>query len=111
MLAMVVTILAIQPFFFIVLVPIIANRVGRFLGFTLRKRTEGRRAQLTSVMDQEDDIYWKENPERQASGGQEWEAIGRPGPQTTSKDGKPQKDWDGIIGFFHPFWCVEYTML
>ncbi|OAQ73307.1 alpha-1,2-mannosyltransferase alg-11 [Pochonia chlamydosporia 170] len=104
-LAIAATLLASSPFFLVVFVPIIVRRIGRFLGFTLRKKTDGRRAQLLSVMDQEDQEYWKENPKLKTSSSGEWEAVQTTGTdlKATTKDGKPQKDWDGIIGFFHPF--------
>ncbi|KIE02566.1 alpha-1,2-mannosyltransferase alg11, partial [Metarhizium majus ARSEF 297] len=103
-LAIAVTLLASSPFLLVVFAPVVANRVGRCLGFILRKRTEGRRTQLLSVMNEEDEKYWKENPEpKKTSSNEEWEAVGHSHLKTGAKDGKLSNDWNGIIGFFHPF--------
>lgn len=110
-LVIVVTVLSTLPLLVVVFGPIVANRIGRFWGFTLRKRTEGRRAQLLSVMNEEDAKYQKENPGLKTSSSEEWEAVKAADLKTTTKDGKSQKDWDGVIGFFHPFWYVGYSTL
>lgn len=110
-LVIVVTILSTFPLLAVLLGPVVANRIGRFWGFTLRKRTEGRRAQLLSVMNEEDEKYQKENPGFSTSSSEEWEAVDGLDLKITTKDGKSQKDWDGIIGFFHPFWYVRYSTL
>ncbi|TWU78993.1 asparagine-linked glycosylation protein [Metarhizium rileyi] len=101
MLAMAVTLFASSPFIILVLAPLVASRIGRFMGFTLRKRTEGRRAQLLSVMSEEDEKYRKQQADLKASG--EREAVEHTDLKAATKDGKPPKEWDGIIGFFHPF--------
>lgn len=80
------------------------NRLGRFLGYTLRKKTEGRRAQLISVMHEEDEKYWKENTRPKTSPSAGWEAVEEGTDKKSGSTGvQSQKDWDGIIGFFHPF--------
>ncbi|GAO17695.1 uncharacterized protein UV8b_01342 [Ustilaginoidea virens] len=85
-----VLIVASVPLFLVLLVPIILNRLGRFLGFGLRKKSDGRRAQLVSLMEEEDERYSKENPAVKTS-------------PRKSNSHQTQKDWDGVIGFFHPF--------
>ncbi|KHN99215.1 alpha-1,2-mannosyltransferase alg11 [Metarhizium album ARSEF 1941] len=106
MLALVVTFLASSPFLLVVVVPIIANRIGRFLGFTLRKRTGGRRTHLISFMNEEDEKYCKDSSETNqttSSDAVEAEAVDSTGLKTENRDAKLSKNWDGVIGFFHPF--------
>lgn len=65
------------------LLRIFSNTVGVVAGFYLLKKTEGRRAlihQLTATLQKES------------------EANGTSKPLSSSSE-----DWDGIIGFFHPF--------
>ena len=66
---------------------------GIFLGWTLRKKTEGRRSLLMSLMNDDNETARRKNSNGASS-------------STTSKT-EPEgldSDWDGAIGFFHPFW-------
>ena len=76
---------AFLPFIVIFGLPHIASLFGSFLGWTLKKKTEGRKAQLTALMSEE--------------GG----SKGTPNTTSAKATGKGD-DFDGIIGFFHPFW-------
>lgn len=104
-LSAVVLLLASTPLLLVLVAPTVVNRFGRFLGYTLRKKTEGRRAQLIAVMHEEDEKYWKENARPKTSPSAGWEAVeGETDEKSGSTGVQSQKDWDGIIGFFHPFW-------
>ena len=74
--------------------------VGGALGWYLRKAASGRRAHLVGLMQIDQDLYRK--GKAQAHGvSEEVEA------QTAeTAAGKKGADWRGIVGFFHPFWCV-----
>lgn len=103
-LPVVVLLLASTPLLLVLIAPTVMNRLGRFLGYTLRKKTEGRRAQLISVMHEEDEKYWKENTRPKTSPSAGWEAVEEGTDKKSGSTGvQSQKDWDGIIGFFHPF--------
>ena len=103
-LIMIVTTLSMSPFFFIVIFPLLVSRFGRFLGWTLRKRTEGRRAQLISVMSEGDEKKSQEKSDENASSSEEWQAVEDTDSKPSAAEGRAHKDWDGIIGLFHPFW-------
>jgi alpha-1,2-mannosyltransferase len=34
----------------------------------------------------------------------DWEQVGTTPPGSAVKHGQMDSDWDGIVGFFHPFW-------
>lgn len=89
----VVSVFAVLPLLIIFLAPILVSRLGRFLGFTLRKKTEGRRLQLVAFMNEEDEAY------RKANSGPEKASLGE-----EKASGQTVDNWDGVIGFFHPFW-------
>ncbi|OAA54053.1 alpha-1,2-mannosyltransferase alg11 [Cordyceps fumosorosea ARSEF 2679] len=86
--------------------PVAWRLLGRFGGFLLRKKTEGRRSVLVSAMDEEMEKFaQEENAEsKSSSSGDEWEKVsgGAEDPVVDALKDKT-KDWDGIIGFFHPF--------
>jgi hypothetical protein len=65
------------------LVPLAVRLVCAPFGWHLRSKTADRRASLVAMMDEED------REARRRAG----EKVGEEG-------------WDGVVGFFHPFWCV-----
>ena len=76
-----------------------------FISWTLRKKTEGRKQQLMQLMTEEDTNGPK------SSSSEEWEKV--PSAENTKeKTGRSKFDkewnrsWDGIVGFFHPFWYL-----
>ncbi|CZT44837.1 related to ALG11 protein [Rhynchosporium secalis] len=102
----IVSVLGFLPLLVYLLGPKLVFRVGGSLGHYLRKKTAGRRAQILGLV-QKDQKEWEQKIasgiERRDSDG--WEtvdsyAVG------TAKNGQKiphDADWDGIVGFFHPF--------
>lgn len=88
------------PLLLPLLAPFIIGRFGRLLGFILKKKTDGRRAHLISLMNEDDEKYSKEYASSKTSSSGDGNAIGG----ETKLDSPRDKDWDGIVGFFHPFW-------
>lgn len=84
--------------------PIAWRLVGRVLGFLLTKKTEGRRSVLVSAMDEENDKWAQEHADSKSSSSDEWEKVAGAEAAVAEKLKDKTKDWDGIIGFFHPFW-------
>ena len=104
-LAMMTLLVASTPLFLILVVPIVLTRIGRFFGWTLRRRTDGRRAQVLSAMAEEEEKFQQEKAEQKdVSSNEGWETIDASSLDLSSKEAEAQKDWDGIVGFFHPFW-------
>ena len=70
-----------------IVVRLFSRTVGAAAGWYLRKKTEGRRAlicQLTESLEEESRIAGKSRGD-------------------TTGDNHHGADWDGIVGFFHPF--------
>lgn len=115
--ATVVTVLA-----FIVLTPTLAAYVIRFifqgLGYLIRRRTKWRRELICTRVSFEQENYRSQANRQTTSPGtakaddeEEWEKVDRVGGQSgsSSPDSRrssaaEQGDWNGIVGFFHPFW-------
>ena len=80
-------------------IPLLGNALRNFLGWTLRKRTEGRRAHLLALMTEEDKAARANDPQ----GSSETKLVFDVDDDLKIPLDK-QKDWDGVVGFFHPFW-------
>jgi alpha-1,2-mannosyltransferase len=105
--AVLFTVIAFLPFLAVFVAPKAATAVGRFLGWLLLKKTEGRRAQLVALMTEDDEKFQKAKTRSGTSKGSSADEndtglvtdVG-----TVNDAGKAKQDWDGIVGFFHPFW-------
>lgn len=102
-----VSTVALAPFAWLYLFPSVWKAVGLLLGWYLRRKTEGRRARILEVMDAELNAYReKKRPHDRNSSGDDdddWERLDSFAAASSTNGGKADKDWDGIVGFFHPF--------
>ena len=104
--AVVTSLVAFAPLLLVFVAPKVVRVLGRFMGWTLKKKTEGRRSLLLSLMSEEN----KKFERKQSISGGESPKIGGSGVDAVSSpDGsiKVDKEWDGVVGFFHPFWYVS----
>lgn len=95
------SLLALAPLVLLFASPILFKLLGRALGWSLRRKTDGRRSHLLALMTNED----KKARESDSQG------ISAPklvfDVDEKLKDTlEAQKNWSGIVGFFHPFWYV-----
>ncbi|CAM1509190.1 Fc.00g029290.m01.CDS01 [Cosmosporella sp. VM-42] len=101
-LAYIVTALvAFAPLIVVFVLPRILGLFGKILGWSLRKKTEGRRSHLLAYMSEEDRKFRqanKDQPEGSSSGELRVDVDAKF--QTVLE---AQKDFSGIVGFFHPF--------
>ncbi|CZR41474.1 alpha-1,2-mannosyltransferase alg-11 [Fusarium proliferatum] len=86
------------PLAILIALPLIGGLLRRFLGWSLRKRTEGRRAHLLALMTQEDKDARAKDPQGTAATKLVFDVDDNL--QSTLSS---QRDWSGIVGFFHPF--------
>jgi alpha-1,2-mannosyltransferase len=91
------------PITILLLGPRIVFALGKAVGYYLKKKTAGRRSQILETVEA-DEKEFLENRETQDN--DDWESVDAYAAGTV-KNGEPaQKEFDGIIGFFHPFWWV-----
>lgn len=107
--AVVTLIVAFAPFLAVFVGPVIVRAAAPAVGWTLKKKTEGRRAQLLALMSEDEGKHVEDsekNPKLEGTlgvkGKAAFEASGL-GIMDGLREGI-RKDWDGIVGFFHPFW-------
>lgn len=103
--AIITTIVLCSPFIVAVIVPRLIAAIGRSLGWTLRKKTDGRRSHLIDLMDGENKrTSEKDFESKSSSSSGEWQKVQETDLGATNGAEKADKEWDGIVGFFHPFW-------
>lgn len=93
------TLLASSPLVLVFVVPAVLRTISLALGWTLRKRTDGRRAHLVALMNEQDSKFRRQSKEL-GSRGQDAQDTGV-GALDDAQEADQQ--WDGIVGFFHPF--------
>ena len=76
-------------------------KIGSAFGYYLRKKTAGRRAQILELVDADEKEFIAKGGRR---GSDEWENVKSYAAGTANNGEKADADWDGIVGFFHPFW-------
>jgi alpha-1,2-mannosyltransferase len=100
--------IAFIPMFVLFGIPAIWRAWGAMLGTYLRHKTDGRRAQLLEVMAHDEEKYIAKGEEHEDSGekGKKdiWKKIEASIVEKLPKGDKADKEWSGIVGFFHPFW-------
>lgn len=87
----------------------VAKAVLRSVGWSLKNKTKARRELILSQVRAEEEQHQSRQAASSSasSAGPEdddWEKVDSTVPSVAG-NGKPLgEDWEGIIGFFHPFW-------
>jgi alpha-1,2-mannosyltransferase len=97
------TLLGVVPLVALFLAPKVITATGRTVGWYLRRKTEGRRAQILERVDGDEKALEADKSSRRNSD-EEWENIESFAAGTAKNGEKADREWDGIVGFFHPFW-------
>ena len=87
----------------IIITPYLVRTVGRFIGWRLRQSTQSRRILILRRVKAEEYAYARREPKpfKKKEGGDEKDMV-----DTASYGGVLEREWNGIIGFFHPFWYI-----
>lgn len=98
----VVAVLAVVPLLPLVFLLLLQLSL-RTLGWYLQGLSRDRRAAITArVRRDKAAVLQSQHASQETEDG--WEKIEKAG---TAENGKPlQDEWSGVVGFFHPFWCV-----
>lgn len=90
--------------------PYIVQLVGRLAGWNLRRLTQHRRELLLARVQGEREELEARAKSSSSAVEDEWEKVDKS--RSVSEDGdEGDRKWNGIIGFFHPFWCVSLSCL
>lgn len=100
----VVPILALAPLMVLIVLPFTLQLAGRVMGWYLRKKTDGRRAHLLELMAGDEKQFRQKNTAGKDGTDDDWETIESHTVGSAGNGETGKKEWDGVIGFFHPFW-------
>ncbi|KAI8956941.1 glycosyltransferase family 4 protein [Daldinia sp. FL1419] len=100
-------VLAVWNFIIPLLIRIFALTVGSAIGWCLRRSSEGRRSLLIRTTAESEARFKEAKAQRKdgnaSSDDESWENIDGSTAGSSGNGEKGDRDWDGIIGFFHPF--------
>ncbi|ORY03934.1 hypothetical protein BCR34DRAFT_573079 [Clohesyomyces aquaticus] len=87
-------------FFFL---PTALRYAGEILGYSLRRSCRTRRELLLARVATEQKSYEAQREKGKLGDSDDWEDIEGSTVGSSVNGGKAPKEWDGIVGFFHPF--------
>ncbi|KAM3072630.1 asparagine-linked glycosylation protein [Clarireedia jacksonii] len=96
-----ISIIGITPMLVILGGPQLIRYIGRTVGFYLRQKTAGRKQQVLEIVAKDEKEFRDSGEKRRDS--DEWESVESYSIGTAKNGEKADKEWNGIIGFFHPF--------
>lgn len=89
------------------LVKVLVRRSLRFVGWSLRRRTSKRRELVASRVQAEEEAYQTALQRSPKAEDDDWEQIEGYAAGTAPNGELPRDgEWQGVVGFFHPFWSV-----
>ncbi|KAL5415921.1 asparagine-linked glycosylation protein [Paraphaeosphaeria minitans] len=83
--------------------PSVLRNVGQVLGRYLRRSSLTRRELLLARVAKEQRDYDAKHKNQKSREDDEWEEVETSMVGSAANGGKADKDWSGIVGFFHPF--------
>lgn len=79
----------------------VSRSIFRGIGWYVQGKTKGRRDLIVSRVRADEEHFRTQRSRRSGAEDEDWEKVEECYPAGTAP--KPD-DWEGIIGFFHPFW-------
>lgn len=77
------------------------------VGWYLRRRTTSRKITILARVKLEEAQYQLSASQSHKSDDGEWEKVEKHTAGSAKNGGEADDEWEGIIGFFHPFWSVQ----
>jgi alpha-1,2-mannosyltransferase len=102
-------ILGCLPLAIVLLGPKLIFWLGKTAGLYLTKKTAGRKAQILELTEK-DQVEWEEEGKDRRNS-DDWESVDAYAVGTAKNGEKGEEEWDGIVGFLHPFWYLYYRGL
>lgn len=76
----------------------------RGFGWWIEKRSRGRRELIRSRVRAEEELYRSKKFSPPTAEDEDWEKVDSHRLSTASSASASGESWQGIVGFFHPFW-------
>ncbi|OJD33581.1 alpha-mannosyltransferase alg11 [Diplodia corticola] len=85
------------------LVPLLVRLSGIAIGKNIRQRTQQRREALLARAEQDEKDFGATRKKDARSEDEDWEKVGSRSSGSSTPGDHQDKDWQGVVGFFHPF--------
>jgi alpha-1,2-mannosyltransferase len=85
-------------------IPSLLSYIGRTWGWFLRSKCAERRELIFAKVRGEELEYQSKESKTQKSEDEDWERVESYATGTSRNGEKAEEEWEGVIGFFHPFW-------
>ena len=82
----------------------LTKHAGQIIGWSLRQRTSARRKIIFSEVRAEEKDYRAKKRLSPKSDDEDWEKVESYTAGSAKNGDIAEDDWEGVVGFFHPFW-------
>lgn len=82
------------------LLPLLVRLAGIALGKHIRGKTQQRRELLLARAEADEKEYSAKHKRED----EDWEKVEGRSSGSSTPGGQDDRDWQGVVGFFHPFW-------
>ena len=89
----------------------LVRRIGRAAGWYLRRHALPRKKAIIRRVKIEEEGAQKFKRRSPTSDDDDWENVESYGAASAVNGGRAEDDWEGVIGFFHPFWSVSKSLI
>lgn len=86
------------------LLPLLVRLAGISIGRSICAKTQQRRELILARAEQEENDFRSKRRKEPRGEDEDWEKIGCRPPGSSTPGDQENKDWQGVVGFFHPFW-------
>jgi alpha-1,2-mannosyltransferase len=87
-----------------VFLPRTLRYAGQLVGRSLRRSSRTRRELLLARVASEQRTYEAEQKGKKSKDDEDWEEVETSMVGSAANGDKADRDWTGIVAFFHPFW-------
>lgn len=81
----------------------------RLVGLYLRRKTQSRREFILERVKLEEEVFRKQKRTQKAED-EDWEKVEGYSVGTAPNGATAAEEWEGVVGFFHPFWYVPIRL-
>ena len=99
---LIVSIIGFGPIIIFLLGPKLVFLIGGWVGNYLKRQTANRRKEILELKEAEEERWRSVNKKEREESSEEWEKV--EDRSDGSAVGVKTQGFDGVIGFFHPFW-------
>ncbi|KAF2100672.1 glycosyl transferase group 1 [Rhizodiscina lignyota] len=83
--------------------PFVLRIIGRVIGWYIRRLSRQRRQDLLQRVAKEEEAYTSKEQQESPTEDEDWEKVDSQRTGVATNGGKAEKEWKGVVGFFHPF--------